>query len=257
MRHQDQPITKYLLSIAASDNTCGAGIQQDIRVCAKLGVEPLSVLTALTTQGKKGLYEIYPTNMDFFARNLNQTLQEYPISVVKIGAVVSMEQLSIIRDLTIDQGFPIILDPVFSPTSGKAFLPDLDIIKWKSIVRDWINYLTPNLDEFKIIMQNNTEVLTNDFLLSSAKELNLSIILKGGHFTGETITDRLIQHDKISIKKKIRKNWIYQHGTGCTFSTAFACYLSKGFNPEDSFRNATDFVDVYFSNHPHNQQIIT
>ncbi|MCF8200314.1 MAG: bifunctional hydroxymethylpyrimidine kinase/phosphomethylpyrimidine kinase, partial [Sulfuritalea sp.] len=45
------PITPpIVLTFAAADPTCGAGLQADILTLASLGCHPLSVVTAITVQ---------------------------------------------------------------------------------------------------------------------------------------------------------------------------------------------------------------
>ena len=56
--------TKFMMSIAASDNSGGAGIQQDLKVAERLGFWGLSTLTGVTVQDFAGLDLIYPLELD-------------------------------------------------------------------------------------------------------------------------------------------------------------------------------------------------
>jgi len=48
----------YFLTIAASDNSGGAGIQQDIKVAHDLGYWVLSAITGITVQDSKNVFDI-------------------------------------------------------------------------------------------------------------------------------------------------------------------------------------------------------
>ena len=42
-----------MLSIAGSDNTCGAGVQADIKTCQSVNAYCLNCVTAITSQNSK------------------------------------------------------------------------------------------------------------------------------------------------------------------------------------------------------------
>ena len=51
---------KYILVIAGSDSSGGAGIQADIKTVSSLGAHALTVLTAITAQSSLGIKAVYP-----------------------------------------------------------------------------------------------------------------------------------------------------------------------------------------------------
>ena len=62
-----------MLSIAGSDNTCGAGIQADIKTCQALNAYCLTCVTTITSQNSKDVLK------DIMS-NIVQLILEMPIS---------------------------------------------------------------------------------------------------------------------------------------------------------------------------------
>ncbi|MGB9712805.1 MAG: bifunctional hydroxymethylpyrimidine kinase/phosphomethylpyrimidine kinase, partial [Dissulfurimicrobium hydrothermale] len=58
---------KRLLSIAGSDPSGGAGIQQDIKVFTALDAYGAAVITALTVQNTLGVKDVVPIDADLVA----------------------------------------------------------------------------------------------------------------------------------------------------------------------------------------------
>ncbi|MCD6440237.1 MAG: bifunctional hydroxymethylpyrimidine kinase/phosphomethylpyrimidine kinase, partial [Candidatus Marinimicrobia bacterium] len=50
---------EYFLTIAASDNSGGAGIQQDLKIASLFGFWGLSAITGLTVQDFSGVDSVY------------------------------------------------------------------------------------------------------------------------------------------------------------------------------------------------------
>ena len=60
-----------VLTIAGSDSSGGAGIQQDLKVFSSLKVHGASVITAITAQNTKGVISIYPLKAEVIKEQLD------------------------------------------------------------------------------------------------------------------------------------------------------------------------------------------
>ena len=74
-----------------------------------------------------------------------------------------------------------------------------------------------------------------------AKDLNIAVLVKGGHLSEDAI-DILYENGKITYFKSQRIDNSNTHGTGCTLSSAIACNLAKGTSLRDSIRNAKKYL---------------
>ncbi|MGC8581659.1 MAG: bifunctional hydroxymethylpyrimidine kinase/phosphomethylpyrimidine kinase [Thermoplasmata archaeon] len=69
-----------------------------------------------------------------------------------------------------------------------------------------------------------------------------SVVVKGGHLAAPFVTD--IFYDGISMLKFTypKINTKNTHGTGCTYSSAIASYLSKGYKIDKAVFHARKFM---------------
>lgn len=113
----------YFLTIAASDNSGGAGTRQDIKVAHELGYWVLSAITGITVQNYKKVFDIEAVPSSLLKSQIEQCFLSCPVKTVKIVAICSIENLLVIVDCL--KQFPqkhIILDPVLFSTGGVPFL---------------------------------------------------------------------------------------------------------------------------------------
>lgn len=226
----------YFLTIAASDNSGGAGVQQDIKVANRLGFWPLSSLTGITVQNFSKVYHVEPVNHILLEQQIVTCLESYDIKAIKIGAICSIQNISIIaKCLKNISNRIIVLDPVLFSSDQTPLL--------KGGQRELIENLfplttlvTPNKPEFELLANQKFSSLDEAIEIAKIKshEWNTSILLKGGHYDCIMINEALVTKENVYRFERERKKFTYTHGTGCTISTAMACFLGKN----KSFREA-------------------
>lgn len=235
---------KRVLSIAGSDCSGGAGIQADLKTMAALHTYGMSAITALTAQNTTGVYGIYNTTPEFLGNQLDCIFKDIYPHAIKIGMVNQPELIDCIVDkLTQYEAKNIVVDPVMVSTSGSKLMQDEATIKLLNCLIPLATIITPNLSEAEVIA--NMSIHTKEDMLSAAKKIATYyhgyILIKGGHFAGNA--DDLIYHEGtiiwLTAPKLDNPN---THGTGCTLSSAIACYLSMGYSPIDSIKLAKEYV---------------
>lgn len=242
---------KVVLSIAGSDNTGGAGIQADIKTCIALGVYPATVITALTAQNPDGIKSVQYVGDKMLRDQLTATLDYLRPDAVKIGMIPCADAAGIIAETLKNGNYSnIVLDPVLSATAGGVFTnKDYDSDRLKealcSKLLPIVDCLTPNFKELyklsglEVSEFNFTHCIDKLLREFSAK----AIILTGGDTEEVYVEDHLFQPGKKSILlKDLKFKSIHTHGTGCTFSTATACYLSKGLSLPVAMKKAHRFT---------------
>lgn len=222
-----------VLTIAGSDPSGGAGIQQDLRTIESLGCYGASVITALTTQNTLGVQSVMPVPADVVKSQLEAVLSDLDVKAIKIGQIPSAEVAHVIAE-TLRQQFSIdiVLDPVMISTSGRRLMSEdaIDIVV--SELFPLCTLITPNIPEM--------ETLSG---LSGFNARNYNLLIKGGHAKGSEMADRLCLANGtecVYVTEKIESSNL--HGTGCALSSAIAASLALGYSLEDAVARGKNYV---------------
>ena len=143
-----------VLSIAGSDPSGGAGIQGDIKTIFAEGCYGMGVVTGLTVQNTLGVSDVMPVPTDFLYRQIDEILCDIRPDAIKIGMIVSTEQVDVIVGLIKRHDLEnVIVDPVIAPTSGAAFASEEVMKSMIEKLFPLSTLVTPNLPEAKRICE--------------------------------------------------------------------------------------------------------
>ena len=226
---------EIVLSIAGSDPSAGAGIQQDLKTITHMGSYGATVITALTTQNTQGVQGVMPVPPEVVSSQLQSLLDDLDIRAVKIGQIptkaVAQAIITLLRPYLTAHSIPVIYDPVMISTSGTPLMQP-DCIEY---VADHLfplcTLVTPNLPEAESL--TGLRLTSTESIIEAGKMLTsrykTAFLLKGGHADSTDMTDHLFTpegaHHTYTTQKIITSNL---HGTGCTLSSAIATALAQG-----------------------------
>jgi hydroxymethylpyrimidine kinase/phosphomethylpyrimidine kinase/thiamine-phosphate diphosphorylase len=220
----------YLLTIAGSDPSGGAGIQQDMRVFEALGGVGLTVVTALTVQNSRGVLAVHPIPADVLFDQIEALLEETPVGAVKIGMLGGAEQVRAVAEAL--RRFPpphIVLDPVLASTGGVPLLDEEGEYLLRKELLPLCTLLTPNLPELARL--SGSPVTTDPERERAAHTLMAlgvpNVLVKGGHLDGAAV-DVLHFVGGRRDYTGVRLDTPHTHGTGCFLSSAIAAVLARG-----------------------------
>ena len=143
-----------VLSIAGSDPSGGAGIQGDIKTIFAEGCYGMGVVTGLTVQNTLGVSDVMPVPADFLYRQIDEILCDIRPDAIKVGMIVSAEQIDVVVKLIERHGLEnIIVDPVIAPSSGVEFAGDKVLKALIEKLFPLSTLVTPNLPEAKRICE--------------------------------------------------------------------------------------------------------
>ncbi|MEA3318010.1 MAG: hydroxymethylpyrimidine/phosphomethylpyrimidine kinase [Bacteroidota bacterium] len=239
------------LTIAASDNCGGAGIQQDIKVAHDFNYWAFSAVTGITVQDFNKLYKFEAVKSNLLKLQIEHCLKNYSVKAVKIGAICSEENIKVIADcLSENKQQNVVLDPVLASSSGAEFLKTETLQILKEKLFPLTNLITPNKIEFEILCGQKVNSICDAIEIGKekAKLWNTSILLKGGHFYDKEIKEIIISDTNIYSFNRERKKFLYNHGTGCTLSTAIACNLASGNSLYYSYLLSSDYLTKLYVN---------
>lgn len=239
------PTPPCLLTIAGSDSSGGAGIQADLKTFTMLGGYGASVVTALTAQNTQGVQDIFPVPETFVARQLRSVLDDLPIRAAKTGMLFSAPLIrTLARDLE-GKSFPLVVDPVCVSKSGHSLLLPEAVETLKAVFLPLADLITPNRPEAELLAGVAIAAEADvpkalDRLLALGPK---AVLLKGGHFSGEVLTDWLaVPGQKPRAYQHPRLPNPNTHGTGCTLSAAIAAGLGRGLDLETAVGQAVDYL---------------
>lgn len=234
-----------VLSIAGSDPSAGAGIQQDLKTITNCGGYGTTVITSLTSQNTQGVRSTMPVPAEVVESQLRAIFDDMRVEAVKIGiipnAAIARVIIKVLHEQRRRQVLPIVYDPILYSTSGHPLIDEEGLRLVQEELFPMCTLLTPNLPE---AAQLFSEHEFKNLCTGSMPAFPCNLLLKGGHAEGDTMIDRLWLKDehreeRYSSPKIDTKNL---HGTGCTLSSAIATYMAKGESLATAVGHAKTYV---------------
>jgi len=235
-----------VLSIAGSDSGGGAGVQADLKTFGALGCYGMTAITALTAQNTQGVSGIHGVPPAFLKAQLQAVLDDIGVDAVKIGMLHAPEVVEVVA-WAIDHYRlrKVVLDPVMVATSGDRLMAAETVQVLVQQLFPRATVITPNLDEAALLLGRAIDGI--DALDEAATALLAlgapAVLLKGGHLPGNDVLDVLAQADgtrlRLPTSRIITPNG---HGTGCTLSSAIACYLAQGLGLAQAVQQARGYI---------------
>jgi len=219
------------LSIGGSDSCGGAGIQADLRVFEQHGVIGCSAVTALTAQNPRQITRIEAVPLAQMDAEIHAVYDYFEVAAVKTGMLLDAEHIAVIASALHERhhGGGLIIDPVMLASSGRRLLDAPAVETLVKALLPMATLLTPNLDEAAVLLGRPV----NDVHTDSRELVQIcgcSVLLKGGHGEGETLTDTLCESDgKLTSIEHPRLDWDESaaHGSGCRLAAAITSILAK------------------------------
>ncbi len=234
------PQVRIALTIAGSDSGGGAGIQADLKTFAALGMFGTTAVTAITAQNPDGVAAVQGIEPGLVAAQIRQVLTYFPVSAIKIGMLFSSEIVKAVAETLKeslpreedDPPVPVVVDPVMVASSGARLLDEGAVQALGELLLPTATLITPNMDEAAIL--SGLPVSSEEELEPAARAISerfgVPVLVKGGHLRdSEEAVDVLWAGEKAEFFASTYLQSVNTHGSGCTLSSAIACYLMRGF----------------------------
>jgi hydroxymethylpyrimidine/phosphomethylpyrimidine kinase len=211
-----------VLSIAATDSGGGAGLAADLATFAALGVHGACVVTAVTSQDTTAVYAVHPVPVEMVAAQLDAVLGDLPVTAVKTGVLGAAPVVRLVAERC--AGLPIVVDPVVRATTG-ATLTDADALAaYREHLLPAAAVLTPNVVEARALLGHDGPPAR---LAAELAELGPAVVVTGGGPAGACIDWLALPGHEPQPLRHPAVSTANDHGTGCTFSAAFAALLAE------------------------------
>lgn len=235
-----------VLSIAGSDSGGGAGIQADLKTFSALGCFGMTAITAITAQNTCGVVAIHAVPAEILAKQIEAVGGDIGVDAVKIGMLHDPEVVDVVAQAIKRYRWPhVVLDPVMVATSGDRLMAQETSAVLVSELFPLATVVTPNLDEAALLLGRTLTIEAQ--LADAARDVMQmgapAVLLKGGHLSGAQVVDILLQPGQPPLRMASRRIASRNtHGTGCTLSSAIACYLALGHDLATAVQLARSYV---------------
>ena len=235
--------TPCAMTIAGSDSGGGAGIQADMLAFAANGVYATCAIAAITAQNPDGVPAAASAGAKMLEAQMEAVENFYKPKAAKTGMLFDSENVAAVSNFFEEhRNIALVVDPVMLSTSGSRLLSDSALEAMKSRLIGISTLFTPNIDEAEILLSSKI-VDIPDAAQRLRDKYHASVLLKGGHLSGNIVCDFLapINGGTREFKSERITN-IDTHGSGCTLSAAIAARLALGEKLELACENARKYL---------------
>jgi len=234
MSWQQDLTPPIIWSIAGTDSGGGAGLSADTRAAAAFGVHLCPVVAAVTAQNSQAVERVFALPVEQLQAQLDALRPDMRPKVIKtglLGSVAAVEAVACSVDaLRREAPLALVIDPVLRASSG-ADLADAALI---AAYRRWLlpraDLITPNLAEARRLLGDDEAAVPE--LARRLQNLGAATVCITG---GDSASDPRFSLDWLSSPQA--SGWLalprlqgrHNHGSGCSFASAAASALARGF----------------------------
>lgn len=254
MQIQTSPL---ILTFGASDPVGALGIQADLATFAAMGCHGLSITTSILVGDTTSVEGILPIDADWVADQARVVLEDMPVSAFKVGAVGSLENITVIAEIVSDYpDIPLILDPFSSNLPG----PEGDYEEWVNALRELLIPQTttlllsaPQLSRMAETWRESTddEESSETLPMDAMRLVDAGcehVLITGAPCDPHEVSNLLlgengmVRHDHWSrLPGSFR-------GAGTTLSAAIAAMMANGLDVPEAVLEAQEFTNVALLN---------
>jgi hydroxymethylpyrimidine/phosphomethylpyrimidine kinase len=230
-----------VLCIGGLDPSGGAGLQADIEAIASCGGHALPIASCLTVQNTRQTFSVSAVDPELIKQQASALIEDMPIASCKIGVIPNEEVAKTIASILAQlPKVPVVFDPVLSASHGSEFSNAGTINIIKDILLPRVTIVTPNLKELSILVDSSSDIASQ---AKSLCDLGPKYVLAtGADSDTEYVHNTLFTHEGIKTDYEWPRLPHMYHGSGCTLSSAIACYLALDFNITDAVEKAQQFT---------------
>lgn len=244
-RERRQELPPVCLTVAGLDPSGGAGIVADIKTFTRFGCFATAVVASVTYQNTQAVFgAIHQTGVSV-KRQLDPIFDDYTVAAAKTGMLPTRSVIDRVAAVFAERRLEhYVLDPVVRSTSGYDLIDEAALRAVIDKLFPLAEIVTPNIPEAERItgrtIRNERDIVAagRQMLALGAK----SVLIKGGHLTGDVARDHLFTQDGYETFDSPRIDTLSTHGTGCILAAAITANLALGKPPVEAVRIAKTVV---------------
>jgi hydroxymethylpyrimidine/phosphomethylpyrimidine kinase len=250
VQNQTSPL---ILTFNAADPVGAIGIQADLASFAAMGCHGLSVITSILIGDTTRIEDIQVIDADWVADQARVVLEDMPVAAFKVGAVGSIENVSVIAEIVSDYpDIPLILDPFNTAMPDPGLDGEDQLIAMRELLIPQTTLLLVSAVELARFAETWREPSADDTMALDA----MRIIDLGCEFlfvTGTPSDVHDVANTLFSESGIVRTdNWPRQSGSfsgaGATLSATIAAMLANGLDVPEAVFEAQEFTNASIAN---------
>ena len=244
MQNQTSPL---ILTFGAADPVGAIGIQADLASFAAMGCHGLSVITGILIGDTARIEDVQLIDADWVADQARVLLEDMPVAAFKVGAVGSIENVSVIAEIVSDYpDIPLILDPFVSGMPDQGLESEDVLIAMRELLIPQTTIFVASAVELGRFAESWREPSTEDMLSVDA----IKIIEMGCEYlfvTGTPCDVHEVANTLFNESGVVRHDsWQRVSGTfagaGATLSATIAALLANGLDVPEAILEAQEFT---------------
>ena len=244
VQNQTSPL---ILTFGVSDPVGAIGIQAGLATCAAMGCHGISVLTGLLVSDTARIEGMQPMDADWVADQARMVLEDMPIAAFKVGALGSIENVTVIAEIISDYpDIPLILDPFVSSLPDQGMDSEDILIAMRELLLPQATLFLASGVEVARQAEVWREPSTDDVLADDVCE----IIDLGCEYVFVTGTRCELQDvaNTLFNGSGVIRNYVWQRlpgtfsGAGATLSAAITAMLATGLDVPEASLEAQEFT---------------
>jgi hydroxymethylpyrimidine/phosphomethylpyrimidine kinase len=246
VQNQTPPL---ILTFGAADPIGAVGIQADLATFAAMGCHGLSVVTGLVIGDTTHIEDIEITEADTVADQARVVLEDMAVAAFKVGAVGSIENVSVIAEIVSDYpDIVLVLDPFVSAIPDDVQEIDDLLMAMRELLIPQSTLMVLSTVELARLAETWREPSADDTLDVDA----MRVIELGCEFllvTGTPCEMHEISNTLYSDAGVVRQDkWPRLPGTftgaGSTLSAAIAALMANGLEAPEAVFEAQEFTNA-------------
>lgn len=233
-----------VLAIAGSEPLGSAGVQADIKSISACGSYAAGAITCILDEDTTRVKEVFPLPVSLVIGQVRSFLDDVQASAVKTGMLYTEELVRALGPVLADyRDIPLVVDPVMVDSNGTPLICPEAVRAYIECLFPLATIITPNYREANLLLGHPFAETDPEADMHWLCHQGCAAIVKSvPHPHG--LMDVFYSEEtgiKTFVKEKVDTHNV--NGTGCTFASSIAAYLSQGYTLNDAVHKAEDYID--------------
>lgn len=229
--------TPIVWSISGQDSGGGAGLSADQRAADAAEVHLCPIVAALTAQSSVAVESVHPVPPEQLHAQLEALAHDLPPRALKTGLLGSVANVRVVAqwvDRLRERGpLALVVDPVLRASTGESFANVALVEAYRHELLPRASVVTPNRREAaRLLLRHDHDVPDQAQALHALGAE--AVCITGGDADEPTARDHWCSEHATGWLALPRRAAVNTHGTGCTFATALAAAIARGFVAADA-----------------------
>ena len=245
MQIQTSPL---ILTFGPADPVGAIGIQADLASFAAMGCHGLSVITALLISDTARIEDQQVIDADWVADQARVVLEDMPVAAFKVGAVASVETVSVIAEIVSDYpDIPLILDPFLTGMPEQEIEADDIVIAMRELLIPQTTLLVLSAVELARLAETWREPSDEEdtLMLDAMRIIEMGceyLFVTGTPSDVHDVANSLFNEGGLVRRDQWRRVSGTFTGAGSTLSATAAAMMANGLDVPEAVFEAQEFV---------------